>query len=645
MNKKLVELIFISVLSGAVTVSAETLPSFSFDDIVVTATRTSQEKEIIPNVVTVITRDIIEKSGAKNLGELVEGYPGVSMQRVNNRKLISIRGFNARYCLILLDGKRLPAEPEKDFEADRLLLQNIERVEIIKGPLSGLYGSDALGGVINIITRQPDKPALELNFQSGRGNSGHVPNSLFGIAAYTGKIDKFNMNISAETHYDKKLPCSDDTSYSPFGRRNSFSGKVLYNFDERSGLEFDFSYLKEKNHEHGTFLSMMGPLSTDLYNRDSRSLYSLTYTNKGEKDDWFVRVYRSVLHKYNDTMNRRMNNYINAIYAYYSIDGIELQGSHKFNDFNRMTLGGEVRAEEFTGTGIFTGKGLFKKTYHGRTHAGSEDKNTYYGFYLQDELQANPKLFLVGSVRYDGSSELEGRVSPRVGVTYRADENWNVKFNAGQGFKVPTPNQRFLDLFVMRSGIMASVKGNPDLRSEKTDSWDITTEHKFGNGNFSFTYFDNRVKDMIDEVWVSPRAKEYQNIKRARISGVEADLKDVKMGKLRWGVNYTYLNAKDGNTGIRLPNRSRHNITEKISYVPDEKWEVNFLVNTHLGEICEKPSLEKVKKNYTIANLHVNRYFGRKNVLLLGIDNLGNFKDNDLSYAGTTAYVGYRIKF
>lgn len=382
MNKKLVKIIFISVLSGAVTVSAETLPSFSFDEIIVTATRTSQGKEKIPNVVTIINRDAIEKSGAKNLGELVEGYPGVSIQRVNNRKFISVRGFNSRYCLILLDGKRLPAEPEKDFEADRLLLQNIERVEIIKGPLSGLYGSDALGGVINIITRQNDKPTLELNFQPGRSNSGHTPNSLFGMSASTGKIGKFGLNISSETHYDKKLSRNDDSSYYPFGRRNSFFGKILYNFDEQSGLEFDLSYLKEKNHEHGTFLSMMGPLSTDLYNRDSRSLYSLTYRNKGEKGDWFARIYRSVLHKYNDTMNRRTNNYINSIYAYYSIDGIELQGSHKFNEFNRVTLGGEVRTEEFTGTGIFTGKGLFNKIYHDRTYPGSEDKNTYYGFYL-----------------------------------------------------------------------------------------------------------------------------------------------------------------------------------------------------------------------------------------------------------------------
>lgn len=210
---------------------------------------------------------------------------------------------------------------------------------------------------------------------------------------------------------------------------------------------------------------------------------------------------------------------------------------------------------------------------------------------------------------------------------------------------MPTPNQRFLDLFVMRSGVMASVKGTPNLRSERTNSWDITTEHKFGNVDFSLTYFDNRVKDMIDEVWVAPQAIEYQNINQARIRGVEADLQNIKMGKFRWDVNYTYLNAKDSITGIRLPNRPRHIIAEKISYTPDEKWEANLFVNTHLGEICDKPSLKNIKKNYTIANFRLNRYFGKHNMLSLGIDNLGNLKDDDLSFAGMTAYVGYRVKF
>ena len=633
-------------LFGGVSCSVAAMenPVYEMDGIVVTATRAEQAIEKIPNGIAVINKDQIEKSGARDLGELLTGVSGMSLQRKDNRKYFSIRGFDARYSLILIDGKRLPSEPEKDFEADRILLQNVERVEVVKGAMSSLYGSDALGGVINVITAKHEKPLVEIDLSpSWNANSGAY-SGKYGFTVGTGQRNRWNLTVSGETSKTGESLKSDSTTYYPFGYRDVLAVSAEYKISDNSLLLLESTYMKERNHEYGMFQSMTGLLETDLYNDDSREEYSALYRKRSDGDEWKIMGYRSVLKKYNDLKNRNKNNYLNAIYGYYAIDGLDIQHVRHVNEHNTMTFGGEIRREVFKGTGITTGRGVFTKTYHDRTYAGSEDINSYWGIYFQDEWSVNNKLFVVGALRYDDSSELEGNISPKFGMNYKVNNKWALKFNAGKSFKAPTPNQRFLKLLVMRNGRMTYLNGNDRLKSEKSRSWDIGAEYHWRNLECSLTYFDNHVKDMIDEVWIGPNAKEYQNINKTRLKGVEADIIGKFSNKINWGIHYTQLAAKNAVSGEKLSDRADKTISGRISYSPNDAWDINITVNTMMDMLCETGFGERVKKSFTTADIHINRHFGNQTIYF-GVQDIGNYKDDYLSYSGTQVYVGYRAKF
>ena len=158
--------ILVGLISSAMSVAwAESKNSIDvLDDVIVTATRSAINTAEAPGSVTVITRKEIEQKNADSLLETLRGSAGISLQGVGTggRKGLSLRGMSSKHTLILIDGKRIPSTndsigPNTDYQYDWIANNNIERIEIVRGPMSVLYGADALGGVINIITRKPTK--------------------------------------------------------------------------------------------------------------------------------------------------------------------------------------------------------------------------------------------------------------------------------------------------------------------------------------------------------------------------------------------------------------------------------------------------------------------------------------------------------
>ena len=133
--------------------AATALPSYNLDEVIVTATRILTPQSQVSSSTEVITREDIQKKNAQTLGDIIGSYAGVSVARESNRKSLSMRGVDAKYSLLLIDGMHMPSEPDKNYELDRIPLGNVERIEIVRGPSSALYGSDAMGGVVNIVTK------------------------------------------------------------------------------------------------------------------------------------------------------------------------------------------------------------------------------------------------------------------------------------------------------------------------------------------------------------------------------------------------------------------------------------------------------------------------------------------------------------
>ncbi|OAM92472.1 outer membrane receptor for ferrienterochelin and colicins [Pelosinus fermentans] len=645
MNKKLL-LLLVPLLLSTGKSYAETADSHEFDmpEVVVTATKTVMNIQDVPAAVEVITAEDIQSYGAHILKDVIGSAAGVSIMRANGREALSIRGFDARYSMILIDGKRIPAEPDPYYELDRISLENVERIEIVRGPVTSLYGADALGGVVNIITKTASKETFTLRLNQGVLSRTGDRNGRYSFTYDSGKQEKFGMTLSGSYSDSDASLKSNGTTYSPFGERKNMNARFEYSPTDKETLTFTASRMEEDTREYAILQTAMGNVRTDVRDNNDRSQYALSYTKDLSDGELYFNAYRSVWDKYNDTVNRTSGQYINSVYGYTTISGLEARISKKVSDDHLLTLGGEYRPELFRGTGIQTGQGTFTKVFHGKVYEGSEVKTNYSAVYLQDQWTVSPKLLAVASARYDDSNKFESNVSPKIGVTYTPEPGWRVKFNAGQGFRVPSPNQLYLKLNVTRNGNLVSLLGNPSLKPEDSTSYDLSVERDVGNVKSKLTFFTSKITDMIDEAWVDSATVKYQNINRATIQGIEGEISVPLSDRLSWSGNYTYLDATNDLTNTRLYNRARHKLSSRVSYRQSETLTANLWVDSYLHYWFQPAANISTNTSYTLWNMNVEKQLTKNQTLLLGIDNIFNHKDDALSLPGAFIHVDLTMK-
>lgn len=201
MNKRL----FISSLVTFMAINSLSANETKLDEIyVTTATKTEKSIDGVSATVIVITQDEIEKMGAESLKDVISKTAGLTVQygtfpsaSAKSKSSVSIRGMGAAGTLFLLDGRRLAGEVKNPYDLDRIPASSIERIEVVKGPMSSLYGADATGGVINIITKKPkDTAEIDLNLRYGSNAYGDAKNKNASFAV-RGKADKLGYSIYA----------------------------------------------------------------------------------------------------------------------------------------------------------------------------------------------------------------------------------------------------------------------------------------------------------------------------------------------------------------------------------------------------------------------------------------------------------------
>lgn len=271
-------------------------------------------------------------------------------------------------------------------------------------------------------------------------------------------------------------------------------------------------------------------------------------------------------------------------------------------------------------------------------------KTDYSALYLQDEWEMSRKLLMVAAARYDDSNRFDSDISPKVGLTYTPEPGWRLKLNAGQGFRVPSPNQLYLNLNVTRNGKLVNLAGNPGLKPEDSTSYDVSVERDFGKTTSKLTYFASKITDMIDEVWVDTAKVQFQNINRASIQGLEAEVRTPLSDRASWAINYNYLDAVNDLTDSRLYNRARHKISSRFSYHPGTDWTANLWFDSYLDYWFQPSDTISTNKSYSLWNMTVEKQLGKNQTMLLGVENLLNHRDDELSLPGTLVYLNYMIK-
>jgi len=497
------------------------------EPVVVTATRIEEPLERIGASVSVITGEEIEARQYRTVEEALRAIPGLEVQRSGSPgrlTTVRIRGAGAQQIQVLIDGVRVKSTTSGDFDFADLTTDNIERIEVVRGPQSTLYGADAIGGVINIITKKgTGRPSgfvqAEIgNFDTFReraGVSGAVGRWDFSLGV--SRLD-FGGQFRNDEHRNTALNGRVGLALPNRGQL-SLTGRFT---DAHRGLPFktvfpDFDRNQEQDdtlfllsgqwrqpwtawYEHQLTLSTFG---SELIFRDP--------PDPGETEPGFESEI---------DVRRREVDWLHHVHL---------------GKLDTVTLGLEWRGEEGTN------RGNFSKSI------------TTRAAWLQNELRLFDRFFLTAGVRHDDNSAFGEKTTWRAAVSYLLKATGTrLKGSFAEGFRAPTLNDLFFPGF-----------GNPDLRPEESESWDAGIEQRFWQNRIwlGATYFRNTFKDLIQVVLVDPETFLFApaNVARARTQGVEVEGSIEPVDRLLLQVAYTHTDTEDLATGQPLrrfaPNR------------------------------------------------------------------------------------------
>lgn len=688
-RKALLAAITVFVMGG-VTAQAEELPVYSFDEVVVTATRTENDVKKVPASTQVITQEDIKRGGATSVRNALSMYANIfqkSKVRGGGHDII-IRGMETKHSLVMVNGRRISNEADANglgnaMSLDRININDVEKIEIVRGPSSALYGSEAMGGVLNIIT----KPSKEQTLLTGLEHTSEDTSHWW--HADTGRIGNFSMTFDARFNKINRSMPDTATESDPYGTAQTYNASLNYYVNDHSYVNAYMDYYSQHlKTDMGTpamkpitLTTSSGKMSLSgqamLEGTGSKAFkqknYGISWNGKTDKNDWQIQAYMSKFN-WSTTSNTKvlgsippagmegMFNYLLQKKNTYDFNhdehnmwAIEGRDSLRVNDHHRVTFGAEYVKDKVAGTGLGkNGDGVHNITENGKTKSSSEKTLSSYAAYLQDEIEYG-KWFIVPAIRYDHHSAYGSHTSPKIGVTYNATDHFRIKANYGDGFKAPSVSQLYYDLDMeMGRGNWVHLTGNPNLKPEKSKSWDLGVEAEFGKGYGSLTYFDNDVDNLIASI---PKGKDsnghnlhrYENVNKARIKGLENTLGYRFNDTLEFKVTSTLLDAKDTSAGKDLTQRARLSQIYQLIYDDhkDTGWSAVLWNQLDYKFVTGKAweSGESVKKSYSLTNFSLTRKVNKDTRVYGSVQNIFDKKDEDCDLDGRFWSIGWEHKF
>ena len=630
-RSKLFLAIFFAVASFATGAVAQesTAAKIELEKIVVTATRTPVSLKDAPGAVTIIMAEDIKDIAAGNLLDIIRETAGVSIigRIVGGRKVVSIRGFDSRNSLIMIDGKRIvasdPVFGHSDFEQNWVPIESIERVEVVRGPMSSLYGSDAMGGVVNVITKKTtDKWHGGAKIGGGLrhdGNGGRNQNYAIHAGGPVLK-DKIGVAVSAEFIWDENTPDKDDQQISELEEKEVFSvgGKLTFTPTNNHTLEAAVNIVNDDRWRESAFWIRH---HEGFYELEKRN-FSLSWSGTMGPANSTLQVYRSDI----DKLSQKKYKYAKTEDYPERLTNDVLDGQTSFSiGSNMFTMGGELRNDELESTTIINGK----------------DDVTRGALFIQDEISLfGNRLLLTPGVRWDNHEKFGSETSPRIYALYKITDLINLKAGYGHAFRAPTIKQ-------ISKGYHAAFGpheffGNPDLQPETSDAYEAGIEY-FGDKIFArVIYFYNDIKDLIDWRQIGKKGMtrlfRATNIDDATTKGVEAEVGVTLPHGLALSCNYTYLSAKDTQNNVRLDEKPRHTVNAKLKYVCDT---IGLSASLRFQYIADQVLLDQGlfrNKNelmdapdYSLWNFSIRKTLLNNVEIRMGVDNIGDVRLADKS--------------
>ena len=539
--------------------------TYSLDEVVVTATKTELTQKENPRSVEVITKEDIQNTGAISVRDALRTATNIDIVSVNHGggENISIRGGDTDGVLILVNGRRVAGENyfmsqgSNAYALDRLNLSNVDHIEILRGPASAIYGSGAMSGVINIITKKSEKPEFSVGVATG---TNEMSNYYHYDTGKNGKVSvNFDVNFSKLRNIDSKA--GKNLLHGP---KQAYNLNLDYEMDENNNLNLMLDYAKDNLETRMRDFSVSSSAPDDLKYpitsfTSERKTIALTYDGKNSNSDYSLSASYSQLNRdpyAADTPGTNEKKYKSW--------NIEARDTIRTSDNNKLIFGGEYRGDKAS---IYSGDNTVKNT-------------DQYSLYLYDEYRVDNKLLLTPAIRYDYHKSFGSHTSPNLGATYFISDKSRFKANYGTSYRAPSVDELY-GAFT-HGGIWGgmAIVGNPDLKPEKSKGWEISYEQEFGDTTSAkLTYFDNKKEDAISykiEMASPSQMGKFYNIDSTSSKGVEFEIKhDFGKGFTLVG-NYNWLDSVDDTTGERLNYNARNTYMAKLMWTEPIKKEWNI---------------------------------------------------------------------
>lgn len=552
-------------------------------EIVVTATKTPHTLEDVPVETVLISREDIEKSNAKNVSEMLKDVPGFYIRGENvpgsSSYLSRLRGFDfdRGYGLVLIDGERVlgGGMGEYGISLNQIPLEMIERIEIVKGPGSVLYGSDAIAGVVNVIT----KPVPEKAVFTFSGGYGSEDTSSAGVG-YGRKIYKTGILISM--HNERSGRGRYSTAEDQFASRHLL-GKLSYDATERATFSLGMNYDKSEWQYQIDEKLRISP-SLDFALPDSSVLKIKGYWHRLDMDSFSPGYTR----RFGDIT------YTQA----------ELQYSRLFGHTHLATAGAEYLLRDID--------------------ASFADKHdAAWSFYLQDEMKLDPFSLVIGG-RIDDHTQYGTEFNPRASVLWEITDKTRLRASAGRAFKSPTIRQLYV---FFRHGNWWN-RPDPDLKPEVSWGYSVGIEQVIaGKVSASASLYRNDVKDIVIAVDTTDAienvpVRTWKNVRRAYTQGIELKVHTAVTENLEMNLGYSYLDTQNRELNRNLPYSPRNTVNVGLDYRITQWMTSLHWVTTYYSKAFTNETNTNAIKGHSVSALKIIREITKNITASLDIDNI-----------------------
>ena len=661
----------------------DTISNTKLEEVVVTATKTLRQLSTLPMPAKLITKEEIAKSSSTKLSDILDDQPGIFIvPDFGGGNGIQIQGLDSQYTLLLIDGSPIIGRQSGTLDLDRISIGNIEQVEIIKGSSSSLYGTDALGGVVNLITsKAKDSISAEASYKISTFNTNDISVNL-GKISQNGDNLNFYFNSFNSNGYD----LNDDPILNTVEPYKSYTGFLRHNFKKNKWSYFSSVRIYNENQDFR--------LDENSYGKNIINELGINTSINYIKNKNYKLIFENYYTNYKNDEEFRLNqNSIEESFFNQSLFKSELRSIYTINKKNTLTFG----------------LGFYSELLKRNNFYREEVSQNSFNYFVQYEGFIFENTNYVFGARYDQYDEYESEFSPRFAIRTQINDNVSSKISIGKGFKTPDYRQLYFNFSNSSSGysvigfnaakeiisnlqslgqisnlIISQDEFEGKLKPETSISFNLGFNIKTNKSTvFDINFFRNQISNLIDYKIIASKVNgqsifSYYNLNKVYTQGIEFNSTSTVFNDIEISIGYQFLEAKDNDSKNQIKNgevfarmtpssptfqikpkdyfglynRSKHNFNLKISYAFKDYFEIYFkskyrskygLSDSNGNNLLD--DFDDFVESNLISDISISKNY-KNYILTFGVENLFDYTDreNIPNYPGRIIYSKLNIK-